>query len=151
MIISMLLMAAAPSLSAAEEAAAFKAAGFTRKGAIWRTDCDQDPSTAGYGPGKIDQVVDLNRDGRPEAVITEGGLYCYGNTATGFMLVSKQANGRWVLLHQSQGIPRFLPRRVNGWPELEVGGPGFCFPVLRWNGKAFANHRMEYEGKACRR
>lgn len=145
-----LLAAAAVSLSPADEAAAFTAAGFTRKGTIWRTDCDEDSSAAGYTPGTIEEVRDLNADGLPEAVITEGGLFCYGNTGTGFMLVSKQGDGRWVLLHQSQGIPTFLDTKAGGWPELEIGGPGFCFPVLRWNGKEYAQARFQYEGKACR-
>ena len=35
--------------------------------------------------------------------------------------------------------------------DLEIGGPGFCFPVLRWTGKTFAVHRQHYEGKPCRR
>jgi hypothetical protein len=49
-------------------------------------------------------------------------------------------------------VPRFLATRgKDGWPDLEVGGPGFCFPVQRWNGRAYAQHRMEYEGKPCRR
>ena len=38
-------------------------------------------------------------------------------------------------------------QRANGWPELQLGGPGFCFPVLRWNGTAFTSHRHAYEGK----
>ncbi len=151
MIFALLALAAAPAaLDRADQAAAFKAAGFTQKGAIWRTDCDQDPSAAGYEPGRIDQVADLNGDGRLEAVIVEGSLFCYGNTGTGFRLVSKQADGRWLLLHQSPGIATFLKSRTNGWPEIEVGGPGLCFPVLRWNGSEFADHRLQYEGKACR-
>lgn len=30
---------------------------------------------------------------------------------------------------------------VGGWPDLEIGRPGFCFPVLCWNGRAYALHR----------
>jgi hypothetical protein len=39
---------------------------------------------------------------------------------------------------------------AGGWPDISVGGPGFCFPVFRWNGTAYANHRLEYQGKPCR-
>ena len=141
---------AAGTLSAADQAAAFKAAGFARAGGVWKSDCDQ-PGGPPYEPGSIEQVSDLNGDGRPEAIIVEGGTFCYGNTGTGFMLVSKQADGKWVKLHATQGIATILPTRANGWPEIEIGGPGFCFPVLRWNGKEFANHRLQYEGKPCRR
>ena len=42
-----------------------------------------------------------------------------------------------------------VPFEVPAAPELEVGGPGFCFPVLRWNGRAFAPSRHAYDGKPC--
>ena len=93
----------------------------------------------------------MNGDGRPEAVVTEGGTYCYGNTGAGFRLLTKLASGKWKLLHQSQGIAEFLATRgVDRMPDMSVGGPGFCFPVLRWNGKAYVQNRYQYEGKACR-
>ncbi|HPR05252.1 MAG TPA: hypothetical protein PLI17_01310 [Denitromonas sp.] len=137
-------------LSAADQAAAFKAAGFTLRGGQWRSDCD-DPGTPSYSPGNIDQVLDLNGDGRPEAVITEGGTYCYGMTGSGFWIVSQQAGGGWQKITASVGLPGFLDSKgVGGWPDIEIGGPGFCFPVQRWNGKAYALHRHEYEGKRCK-
>lgn len=147
---SLLLAAAMPALSAKDEAAAFKAAGFTQRNGIWRTDCDRVSDAAGYVPVSVERIADFNRDGRPEAIITEGSLFCYGNTATGFRLVSKRPGGRWLLLHRSHGIPRILGSRANGWPEIEVGGAGFCFSVLRWNRGKFAIHRHQYEGKPCR-
>ena len=141
---------AVAELPAAEQAAVFKAAGFTRHGAQWRSDCD-DPGTPSYSPGQIDQVRDINGDGRLEVVITEGGTYCYGMTGSAFWIVSQQADGRWRLITSSIGIPAFLATRgACGWPDIEVGGPGFCFPVQRWNGKAYVLNRHEYEGKRCR-
>jgi hypothetical protein len=137
-------------LGDADEAAAFKAAGFAMKGGQWRSDCD-DPGTASYTPGAIETVHDFNGDGFPEAVVTEGGAYCYGNTGSGFTLVSKQADGRWTRITGDTGIPEFLTTKgAGGWPDISIGGPGFCFPVQRWNGKAYAVHRHQYEGKPCR-
>ena len=147
----MLLLAAmfAVSAPAAEQAAIFTAAGFRKLHGRWHTDCDQ--AGASYEPGSIDTFRDVNGDGRPEAVVTEGGTYCYGNTGTGFWLLTRAPNGHWTVLHQSQGIAEFLPTRgVNKMPDISVGGPGFCFPVLRWNGRAYVQQRFEYEGKACR-
>lgn len=139
---------ATPKLSAADEAAAFKAAGFTLKGKQWRGCEDPTPS---YEPGAIQEVRDFNGDGRPEAVITEGGTYCYGNVGAGYSIVSKQQNGSWKLITNGTGIISFLQTRgVAGWPDIEVGGPGFCFPVQRWNGKEYTGHRFEYDGKTCR-
>jgi hypothetical protein len=139
---------AAPSLSAADQAAAFRAAGFKPHGKQWRA-CD-DP-TASYVPGAIQEVRDLNGDGRPEAILTEGGSYCYGNTGAGYSLVSQQADGRWRLITQGTGMLNVVAGKgAGGWPDIEIGGPGFCFPVVRWNGRAYAVHRHQYDGKPCR-
>lgn len=137
-----------PPLSAEDQAAAFTVAGFSRQGAEWRA-CD-DPGTASYTPGAIASLGDLNGDGLPEALITEGGSFCFGHTGQGYSLVSKQADGAWKLMAGGTGIARFLATSgTGGWPDIEVGGPGSCFPVLRWNGSEYRLHRQEYEGKAC--
>ncbi len=143
-------VAGAPmKLAPADEVAAFKAAGFTLRGKQWRN-CD-DP-TPNYGPGAIGAVLDANGDGRPEAVITEGGTYCFGNTGAGYSLVSKQADGRWKLIANGTGILTLLPTKgAGGWPDIEIGGPGFCFPVERWNGRKYMPRGYQYDGKPCRR
>lgn len=144
------VVGAPAALSAADQAAAFKAAGFIQRGGQWRSGCD-DPGTPTYTPGRIDQVRDLNGDGRPEAVITESGTYCYGMTGSGYWVVSQQADGRWRQMTAATGIPIFLDTRgAGGWPDIQIGGPGFCFPVERFNGKAYVLHRHEYEGKRCK-
>jgi hypothetical protein len=143
--------AAPAKLSPADEAAAFKAAGFTRRGNAWRsTDCG-DPGTASSTPGTIEQVVDLNGDGRPEVLITEGGAFCYGNTGGGYFVVTQRADGGWKRITNGTGMAEFLKTKgTDGWPDLLVGGPGFCFPVQRWNGREYNLQRWEYQGKACK-
>jgi hypothetical protein len=139
---------AEPKLSIADQTAAFKAAGFTMIGKDWRSDCDT--SGAAYTAGAIETVRDVNGDGLPEVVVTEGSTYCYGMTGAGYVLVSKQANGRWKRITSGAGIPTFLDTKgVGGWPDIEVGGPGFCFPVQRWNGKEYVLDRHSYEGNPC--
>jgi hypothetical protein len=137
--------------SAARDDAIFTAAGFKKTRRGWESGCD-DPSVGSiYEPGVIDQVKDLNGDGYPDALIVEGGSYCYGNTGQAFWLVSQQANGSWKLLYNNLGIAEFLKTKgLNGWPDISVGGPGFCFPVVRWNGRTFVVNRKEYQGKPCR-
>ena len=141
--------AAQVRLLSADQAAAFRAAGFKKVGAQWRG-CG-DPGSSGYVPGSIDIVKDLNGDGRPEAIISEGSTFCYGATEAGYAIVSKQANGTRRLVTKGSGMgPPLSPRGTGGWPDLEIGGPGFCFPVLRWSGTQYKLHRRAYEGKPCR-
>lgn len=134
----------------AETTAIFKAAGFSKSNGHWESGCG-DPGTASYSSGAIEMKGDLNGDGHPEAIVTEGSAYCYGMTGTAFWLVSKQANGSWKAIYSDTGIPEFLTTKgVGGWPDISVGGPGFCFPVMRWNGREYAKHHMAYMGKPCR-
>jgi hypothetical protein len=50
----------------------------------------------------------------------------------------------------SEGIANVLPTTgADGWPDIEVAGQGFCFPVQRWNGSEYDLARFEYEGAAC--
>jgi hypothetical protein len=136
-------------LSASDQANAFRSAGFKLVKGRWQA-CG-DPGTESYTPGTIESVRDLNGDKLPEAVITEGSTFCFGGTETGYSLVSKQANGTWKLMTSGPGIATFLAAKgVAGWPDIEVGGPGFCFPVERWNGREYRLHSYQYDGKPCR-
>ena len=131
---------ASTGVTAADRTAAMRAAGFVSKGGRWlggEGNCE-----AAIEPADI---RDLNGDGRQEIIITETGTFCYGNTGQGFY-VMEQTGGGWRTLFQSQGVPEFLPTKgAGGWPDIVLGGPGFCFPVVRFNGKAYANHRQKEE------
>jgi hypothetical protein len=134
-------------LSAADRAAVFKASGAVQRHGQWFA-CVDDPHG---GEAEIGEVRDLDGDGRPEVVVVGHGTFCYGHAETGYTLLSKQADGGWKRMDANSGIPEFLQTRgKDGWPDISVGGPGFCFPVLRWNGREYAVHRHEYEGKPCR-
>ena len=139
-------------LSEADKAALFKAAGAVQRKGIWVI-CEPpaDSGAPASSGAVIDMVRDLNGDGRPEAVVSDGGTYCYGFAGTGFQLLSQQANGGWKVMAGSNGIPEFLKTQgKGGWPDISIGGPGFCFPVQRWNGKTYELNRFEYEGKRCK-
>jgi hypothetical protein len=150
----MLLLAAllAATVPAAEQRAIFKAAGFSRHGASWKSGNCKGLESASYSPGIVDRYSDLNGDGRPEAIVVEGGAICYGVIGQHFWLLSKQPNGNWKLLFEQQRLSGIRATKgVGGWPDLELGGRGTCYPIWRWNGKVYALNRFEYEGKPCKR
>jgi outer membrane protein OmpA-like peptidoglycan-associated protein len=124
---------AIPDLSPADQAAAFKAAGFIEKGGHW-VGCE------GESTAEI-EAKDINGDGKMDFIITDSGTSCYGDVGQGFFLMTKTAAGAWQTAFQSEGIPDFLKTKAHGWPDIEIGGPGFCFPIVRWNGKTYAFYK----------
>ncbi len=131
-----------------DDAEIFAAAGFRKVGEGW-SKCD-DPGTASYEPGAILQRDDMNGDGLTDAFVTEGSSYCFGATGYGYTLVSRQADGAWRVMDENTGIPTALATRgVDGWPDIELGGPGFCLAVLRWNGQEYRLDRHAYQGQPC--
>jgi hypothetical protein len=139
----------ASAINSVSDEEIFKGAGFEFADEAWRK-CG-DPGTMSYEPGAIMQRGDFNGDGRTDALVTEGGTYCFGMAGYGYTLVTQNADGSWRILDERIGIPEFLETKgTDGWPDIEVGGPGFCFPVIRWNGSEYVVDRSEYEGKPCR-
>jgi hypothetical protein len=135
--------AQADELPRSEQIKAFHAAGFNQE----TSECEIQ-ETGSYRPVTMELVEDLNGDGRPDALITEGSTYCYGQAGTGFYLVSQQPDGHWKLMLKESGVAEFLASKgSNGWPDVEVGGPGLCFPVLRYDGKSYRVHHSV--GERC--
>ena len=131
----------------ADEAALFSAAGFKQADDGWST-CEIDSTSR--APAWIEQYGDFNADGHADAIVMEGSAICFGNVGTRFVLLTRDATGAWVQMLQSLGMPRFLDTAgAGGWPDVEIGGPGFCYRIMRWNGTAYTSDRFEYEGAAC--
>ena len=129
------LAAGAAEPSEEERVAIFEAAGFKKKGEGY-VHCDQDV-TMSFAPGRI-EMADVNGDGSKDAWVKETSVFCYGNTAEFFVLVTRQAGGGWVNVLEAEGIPTALEARSKGWPDIEVGGPGLGeFPVYGFEGKKY--------------
>ena len=128
------------TLTPADRAAVCEAAGFKARGSQ-HIRCEEETPTSSSTPGSI-EVVDLDGDGRPEAWVTESSLFCYGDTAAFFVLVTKEEDGTWRKPMEEVGIPTALQTTHQGWPDIEVGGPGFGkLPVHHWNRKAYVGSR----------
>lgn len=143
----LILAPAAQAQPAAEQAAIMRAAGFVQRGNQW-TGCD------GQSRGSIEpgDVRDINGDGQPEAFVTDSGIACHGQAGQGFVLLTRGPNGQWRKLFESSGIPTVMTTMANGWPDLKIGGPGFCHPVYRWDGRTYQQNRfVEEQRGACAR
>ena len=124
---------AAPALTAAETVAAYAAAGYVTKGTAI-AGCAAENTTS--PPSRFDlQIIDLNIDGRSEAIIGETNAACYGSSGSSFTIVGKDVGGRWHRFGGTVGIAVVRPSRSLGWSDIEVQLPGPGRPrVLRWSG-----------------
>lgn len=81
--------------------------------------------------------VDLNGDGSDEVIVyttTDGTSGCIGAAGQRIDLLIRDRAGRWVR-NLGYGIDTLerLPRDDSDWPDLELTGPGFCFPIWRYH------------------
>ncbi len=124
-----------PKLPPAEMAAVYKAAGLTERGGKILDACGKATEP------QVD-VVDLNGDEQPEVFVLANDSICYGSAGGELSLLIKDKAGRWQRnLGFSAGGYKLLSTKNKGYPDIEIGGPGFCFPVWRWNGRAYASHK----------
>lgn len=91
------------------------------------------------------QIVDLNHDGSPEVFTNVYGSCLGGNTGVQVNLYIKNGLGKWVPQFGFPGTYTLLSTKNKGLPDIEIGGPGNCFPIWRWNGSEY------YLYKKCNR
>lgn len=87
------------------------------------------------------EVVDLNGDGQPEVFVSVQGTCLGGMAGVHLDLYIKDKAGRWQSQFGFPGMHTELPTQHMGYPDIEIGGPGNCFPIWRWNGRAYALHK----------
>jgi hypothetical protein len=87
--------------------------------------------------------VDMNKDGQEELFVIQGSSALFGHTGQGFGLYMKDKAGTYRQQPEmgGAGIPIILSVKNLGYPDILIGGPGFEFPVYRWNGRNYAYHR----------
>ncbi len=87
------------------------------------------------------EVVDLNGDGQPEVFTSVHGSCLGGMAGVQVNLFTRDTGGRWVPQFGFPGMYTVLKTKNKGYPDIEIGGPGNCFPVWRWNGQQYALHK----------
>lgn len=136
-------------LSAADRLAILRAAGLKPVGKGKWTACTEDDS--GHSEGDVAMVRDINGDGRAEAMVRDGGIFCNGMAGVHSTLLTRTTAGAWKPMFDTQGFIGFLESRGTGnYPDIEVGLPGSCFPYFRWNGGEYRLiARLEDRRKPC--
>jgi len=87
---------------------------------------------------------DLNGDGDGEVIVDHGNACTSGGAGSSVTVFIRDGSGRF---RPNLGVPGLvagvLPTSYLGYADLLIGGPGFCFPVWRWDGEAYAYLRNE--------
>jgi hypothetical protein len=94
---------------------------------------------------------DLNGDGIPEVFVLGGNSCTSGMAGSSLSLFIKNAEGSWGM---NLGFPAGgwtkLEAENLGYPDLSIGGPGFCEAVYRWDGSTYQHHgNRETEPGGC--
>jgi hypothetical protein len=90
------------------------------------------------------QIEDWNGDGVNEVLVDFGNTCVSGMAGTSVALFVRDSTSHYrVNLGFPGMIDQKLATKSSGYPDLRIGGPGFCFPIWRWNGKEYAFLRNE--------
>ncbi|HLA54328.1 MAG TPA: hypothetical protein VK618_13525 [Flavitalea sp.] len=92
--------------------------------------------------------TDMNKDGKEELFVVMGSVALYGNTGQGFVLYIRNNAGQYQQQPDigGAGLATILTAKNLGYPDILIGGPGFEFPVYRWNGRKYAWHKKMKDG-----
>lgn len=97
------------------------------------------------------EEVDLNGDGIVEVFVLAGNSCTSGMAGSTIVLFIKDAEGRYG---SHLGFPAGgwtkLETANAGFPDLAIGGPGFCEGVWRWDGTTYQHdHNQPTEPGGC--
>ena len=56
-------------------------------------------------------------------------------------LLVKGKDEKWTPQFGFSGVYTIFETKHREYPDIEIGGPGNCFPVWRWNGTTYALHK----------
>lgn len=130
------------TLTAAEKSQLFNKTGFTLSKDNKQFAFADDPESLKYPFDVTVLPADLNNDGKEELFLIFGNSYTSGNTGSNVILFIKDKQGKYQSNFGFSGsTPIIMPTKNQGFPELLIGGPGFEFPVWRWNGKEYVFNR----------
>ncbi len=84
--------------------------------------------------------VDINNDDIEEVAIVYGHPAISGDNVISTLFI-KDNRGSYIKNFGFAGSLIILPNSTKNLPDIAIGGPGFEFPVWRWNGKEYDNFK----------
>jgi len=113
---------------------------------------------------EVEEVRDINGDGRPDAVVKADDDQCLGMNQRLVILLTRAANG-WTVVtefRQRFAVHAFYARPGIAWPDIEIfdGMTGEqkpdgdieasgCERFLRWNGREYIDGGTSQNGQVC--
>jgi hypothetical protein len=132
-----------PGITAADQQAIYAqfqfAVGADGKSLVF-SDSECPPLLAGTGDIQV-ATDDLNGDQQPEVFVSLGSTCMFGFAGTGVSLFIKDGSGAWTFHDLGAGMYSVQQTHHNGYADVMIGGPGFCHPVLRWDGSTYVFDR----------
>jgi hypothetical protein len=114
------------------------------------SDAEQCPPLLVEGGDIQVETEDLNADQYPEVFVSLGSSCMFGFAGTGVSLFIKDKAGRWQPHDLGAGMYSVQETRHLGYADLMIGGPGFCHPVLQWDGSTYVfDHKEAEQPGAC--
>lgn len=87
--------------------------------------------------------VDFNNDGEEEVFISYGNTFTSGRAGSSIMLLIPTVRGYKKNFDFEGLVPgALLPYISPDYPELLIGGPGFSFPIWKWDGQEYRYRRQ---------
>ena len=122
--------------------------------AIASMNIDHLRSCAELTGGMLKQEVvqqDLNGDGVTEVLVyttIDGASVCIGRAGQDVTLLISDGSGGWQANFGFDAHSlNYMDRDESDWPDIEIIGPGFCFPIWRYHDGAYGIWKTCEDGR----
>ncbi len=86
--------------------------------------------------------TDFDKDGREEIFISYGNAFTSGRTGSSIMLLIPDHNNKYWENFDFPGLPPECLKSNTAFPDLLIPGPGFQYPVWKWDGRKYNFNRQ---------
>ncbi len=83
--------------------------------------------------------LDINNDENEEVALVYGHVAISGDNVISTLFI-KDKEGKYTVNFGFSGSLIILGANSKNFPDIAMGGPGFEYPVFRWNGKEYDNY-----------